>query len=206
LAAADFDPTLPVDRHERAQLQDIVESGSVDDVVGTLWQGEPGETSEVAQPGRWREASPPIGAGGPVVAVSWNDGPRVLVPSARPTGSDVLTALWATLPSATVPDQRVESVDNTEISVHVVALTYAALDQPKSDSLECPDFVKAACGLALGLGLTAGPLFPDLIVSRPRHAPRWLVALRVRSKRAVGPEPRRRTKSPFERCGLFRLS
>ena len=35
---------------------------------------------------------------------------------------------------------------------------------PDGEDLPCTDFLTAACGLAIGVGLTTGPLYPDLMV------------------------------------------
>jgi hypothetical protein len=36
-------------------------------------------------------------------------------------------------------------------------------DRPEDESVACTDFLTAACGLVLGIGLATGPLYPDLI-------------------------------------------
>jgi hypothetical protein len=36
-------------------------------------------------------------------------------------------------------------------------------DRPEDESVACTDFLTAACGLVLGVGLATGPLYPDLI-------------------------------------------
>ena len=43
-------------------------------------------------------------------------------------------------------------------------------DLRRGDEVACIDFLKAACGLMLGIGFTTGPLYPDLMALVP-HLP-----------------------------------
>ncbi len=66
------------------------------------------------------------------------------------------------------------------------AAQIAADDQPAAavDAVSPPerrqraDYLKIAYGLVLSLGLTAGPLFPDLLTSGRVRVPKWLRKLR----------------------------
>ena len=63
------------------------------------------------------------------------------------------------------------------------------------ETLEFPDYIKAACGLALGLGLTSGPLFPDVITSLQGRLPRWASTLKARyARRITGRRPATRSR------------
>ena len=42
----------------------------------------------------------------------------------------------------------------------------------RGDEVACTDFLKAACGLMLGIGLTTGPLYPDLMALFRNFLPR----------------------------------
>ena len=49
-----------------------------------------------------------------------------------------------------------------------------------------PDYLTAACGLALGLGLTTGPLFPDVLALIASRSPRWRRGLPSRASISEG--------------------
>ena len=60
-----------------------------------------------------------------------------------------------------------------------------ALIDRSSETSEAPNYVKAACGLAFGLMMTSGPLFPDLVARLPRRIPKWILALRMQTGRVA---------------------
>ena len=99
--------------------------------------------------------------------------------------------LWATLPSFADSESSASSSAQAAISLGEGPKTSAAASRSSSDSAKSPDYVKAACGLAFGLLMTSGPLFPDLIARLSRRSPKWLAALRARTGRATSPRRRR---------------
>ena len=57
-----------------------------------------------------------------------------------------------------------DDTDRGDLNIPVVApLDLIRLDDRPSDHVTCTDFLTAACGLVLGVGLATGPLYPDLI-------------------------------------------
>src|SRR5262249_28550742 len=75
-----------------------------------------------------------------------------------------LTAILAAAEDEIAPDQ---------ISVSWAALQPASTQEPR----EVPDYLFAVCALVLGLGLSSGPLFPDLLALVPSRPPRGRRAL-----------------------------
>jgi hypothetical protein len=63
--------------------------------------------------------------------------------------------------------------------------------QRVADPTEYPGIVKAACGLVVGLSLTSGPLFADLIAKLPRPIPKWLAPRRLLSAGDEAPASKR---------------
>jgi hypothetical protein len=174
LGAADADPVPPVDRHERGLFQEI---------AGPLWEGATGTT-------QWRDeltsrgspAIPPIegqssdsdSTGGTVVAVSSGGGfPRMATAISHGRRTD-RAALLDSVPSTTGPDTPRPDATAVERSTDLDEAARADQSPASSDQIDVPDYVKAACGLALGLGLTAGPLFPDQVNRVPPPLPEWL--------------------------------
>jgi hypothetical protein len=173
LAAVDAEPTQPVDRRERALLQEIDGLENSDGAQSVAWRSrdtEPETAANLPTPAGTPEYS---GGGGAVVAVLGRGGFPLKVTSGGHGERAGLTELWATLPS----DSDLSGSAEAHISVSGVPLT------TPTEPAEGPDYVKAAFGLAIGVGLTSGPLFPDLVASLPRRIPRWLVAVRPRSGR-----------------------
>jgi hypothetical protein len=186
LAVIDADPTQPVDRHERALSQEIEGLGAGDGAATTASRFGPRDEEPSAVEGDRAGGSGFIATSGPVVAIPGRGGFPFKVTSQGRGQRVQLTALWATLPSAADPESAVPSSAEAKIP-----LAPAAVYRSSSDPLECPDYVKAACGVALGLGMTSGFLFPDVIASLPRRRPKWLVALRARTRRAESPASNR---------------
>ncbi len=94
--------------------------------------------------------------------------------------------LLATLPTL---DDPAESGDPMAGFTDVAAIKIRRADPgPESEDPTCTDFLTAACGLALGVGLTSGPLYPDLMALvrtwLPSRLRRRNLALAVRSGRS----------------------
>jgi len=170
LATSDSDPTPPVDRHERALAQEIStveregESASsvhsfgrrqrtvaqVDDLIA---RSEPGE----------RAVTVVLGAGGFPMKVS----------SQSSGGREGSAALLAALPVSAAPGST-DALPGSFAATENRSVALAAQVSYPAERREYPDYLKAACGLVLGLGLTSGPLFSDLITSLRKRSPRWL--------------------------------
>ena len=94
--------------------------------------------------------------------------------------------LLATLPTL---DDPAESGDPMAGFTDVAAIKIRRADPgPEGEDPACTDFLTAACGLALGVGLTSGPLYPDLMALvrtwLPSRLRRRNLALAVRSGRS----------------------
>jgi hypothetical protein len=204
LASLDFDPTQPVDRHERALSQEIDRLGVDLAAETTTARSDSSGEGATTFPGSLERSTESLRPGEPVIAVSGRGGFPLKV-TAQGRGQPVeLAALWATLPTAANLQGPAPSVAEARIAAPDVPLAPAADNRASADPRECPDYVKAACGLALGLGLTSGPLFSDLIASPGRRVPTWFVALRARVGRA-GPSSLRRIRISNMSAWLRRL-
>ena len=165
LATLLADPAPPVDRHERALSQAIEDSGSeiASDNEAWSWDDSRDLTSMSALP------SGPTTYGTP-------DGTRVATAGLgafplKVTGDESqdtdLESLLATLPGSLDELQTLGVVATTEHERGDISVAVAsAHDSPRTDRV-APNFLTTACGLALGLGLTARPLLPDLLALVP---------------------------------------
>ena len=176
LASIDAEATQQVDRHERAPSQLIEGLEPLGGEPTVAWRSrEPDEGSsgvQANQPGSFGAAD------GSVVDAPGNGGFPMKVTALGRGERAELAALWATLPSFPDAGESFASFEQAEIAM----LERAAIDR-SSETAEAPNYVKAACGLAFGLMMTSGPLFPDLIARLPRRIPKWIVVLRNRSAR-----------------------
>lgn len=177
LALVDAEPTQPVNRLERALSQDIVGAG---DGEQTASRGNAGGDQEFADDtGIWPGSIGTAGTAGPVVSIPGRGGFPLKVTALGRDQRGQFAALWATLPAASNPDGAVSDAALSAISFSDLPIAPVVAYRSVPETLECPDFVKAACGLALGLGLTSGPLFPDLMASLPGRLPKWVSILRA---------------------------
>jgi hypothetical protein len=183
LASSEADLAPPVDRHERALFQEI-EGLPGDDGTG-LTKGRYELTSlglssiSPVEPGGSESNS----TGGTVVAVSHGGGFPLMMTASGHTRRTDRAALLASVPATPTSDTAVADAAQSDRSTAEVQVALAEESHSSTGHSEVPDYVKAACGLALGLGLTSGPLFPDLLTRAPARLPKWL-----RSLRAMGRE------------------
>ncbi len=175
LASVGGDPTPEVDRNERALFQEIerrdVDQGTDRNDKGfELARREPAGTRSDESDGRVRAVS---GAGGLPFEVTG-------LASRRRTD---LSALLASIPPAAAmgePGDEPAETPHWIDTVHSSAIAEATL---RSAVPVYSDFIKAACGLALGLGMSSRALFPDLLASVQMHVPRWLRERRARARK-----------------------
>jgi hypothetical protein len=167
------DLTPPVDRYERALTQDIDERSSDDDdgasASGVRVASTDSPTSAVVQTST---AAQGHRTDEPVVAVTGAGGFRLKVTGLGRAPHAASEALLAALPDA--PNAEAPPSDTRPASVPDLALGGQV---GGTDRSECPDYVKAACGLALGLGLATGPLLADLFAQSRWRRPKWLKSL-----------------------------
>ncbi len=192
LAASDTDPTPPVDRHERALLQEIPNldrendpEHSVDSISRGRWavvqlEDDPSQ----AQSGE-RHVTVVLGAGGfPMKVSSRSSGDRA-----------GLAGLLAALPTPVEPASTAESRPGSFAVADDPSVERTAQVSIPADRREFSGYLKAACGFVLGLGLTSGPLFSDLITSLRTKTPRRLPE--ARTVRDGDGSPRRQRRGPL---------
>jgi hypothetical protein len=154
------DATLAIDRNERAfdlspdgsgagidpQLLPIIMAGSQGEVVRTI----PGALAAGIQ-----DQSTIL------VALRGPGGYPVL--GSAPTQSRGLVDPSAVLATLSPEDAVETPLRGMADLPPLPSLESRGRSGPESEELACPDFLTAACGLVLGVGLTTGPLYPDLV-------------------------------------------
>jgi hypothetical protein len=179
------DPTSPVDRHERALLQDMEGIGTEDDtatpvVLGDLVNSSGDSSSRIESEPQSSETDEDHG----MVRVVSGGGGFPLKVTAPPSGQRAdLAALLAVLPDSNDSKREIPLATGEDITLDEFSVARIEVSTSPTDRLELPDYLKAAYGLVLGLGLTSGPLFPDLMESLRNRAPKWLVGRRARGRR-----------------------
>ncbi len=148
-------PTPAINRAERAFDLITVETAdgsNAEFLLGLTTNGSDGPREDTATVQSTRSSGPLITSRGP-------GGQLAMVSSLR-TGQYLSdpTAVLATLPSedhsALAQQQATAPVPPAELDTGALACS----EEPSGT-----DFVRAACGLMLGIGLTTGPLYPDLM-------------------------------------------
>jgi hypothetical protein len=177
LAASGADLSPPVDRHERALLQEIPNlepENELENTIDSVSRGRRALVQAEEDPARSdpadRYVTVVLGAGGfPMKVTSRSSRDRA-----------GLAGLLASLPA---PVELAPAGDTVPGSLAAAADRSVALPAEVSysaDRRKEPDYLKGICGLLLGLGLTAGPAFSDLISSVRRKTCRWLPHARTR--------------------------
>ncbi|HKI40388.1 MAG TPA: hypothetical protein VKA66_08370, partial [Mycobacterium sp.] len=182
LATSEADLTPPVDRHERGLFQEI--EGLNDGDAANMTERRSQLASVDASAGlpqdqRSPEADP---TEGPVVVLTRGGGLPLKVTGLASGQRADLPALLASLPATSDSERLDAGVEATNLPMAEAGVALAAESPSPSDRPEFPDYIKAACGLALGVGLTSGPLFPDLLTSVRARLPKWMPSFRVREK------------------------
>jgi hypothetical protein len=180
LAADDIDPTPPVDRHERALLQEISTLDREEESASSVYSISPRQRAlaerEDDSPGpeqTERAVTVVLGAGGfPMKVSSRLSGDR--------TG---LAGLLAALPALDAPPSSADALARSLAAPPDRSVELVSEVSSPANRRGYPDYIKAACGLVLGLGLTSGPLFSDLIASVRKRSPRWISRLRSGRRR-----------------------
>ena len=178
IAASMANPTSPVDRHERALVQDVEGIGTADEIAFV----KAGEDQSILLEDEL-QSSETDEDHGTVVVVSGRGGFPLKV-TARPSGQRAdLAALLTVLPDSSDSKRERPLASNEDLTLNQVSVALAAEPTSSTDSPRFPDYVKAAFGLAIGLALTSGPLFTDLMQSLRSRVPIWNVGRRARDRR-----------------------
>jgi hypothetical protein len=173
LAASGTDLTPPVDRHERALLQEIP-------ILDR--ETDPERFIHAIGEGRWavaqsEEESAPADLGERYVTVIFGAGGFPIKVTSRSLRDRAgLAGLLAALPAPAEPPAPAGSPPASLAAIPALPLELTAQVSYPVDRRVYPDYLKAACGLVLGLGLTSGPLVSDLITSLRKKTSRWLPA------------------------------
>lgn len=159
------EPTPSIDRNERAF--DLAAIGSGAEVDAELLLGLTANRSDGN--GEDTPVNPATRTTEPLIALRGPGGLPVMVSSVQ-AGQSLIdrAAVLATLPAPeNLPDPG-------QKLARLPALP--PLDVPgalrRGDEVACTDLLKAACGLMLGIGLTTGPLYPDLMALVRNFLPR----------------------------------
>jgi hypothetical protein len=159
------EPTPSIDRNERAF--DLAALGSGAEVDAELLLGL--TTNRSDGNGEDTPVNPATRTTEPLIALRGPGGLPVMVSSMR-VGQSLIdpAAVLATLPAPeNLPDPGQQLARLPALPPLAVS---GALR--RGDEVACTDFLKAACGLMLGIGLTTGPLYPDLMALVRNFLPR----------------------------------
>ncbi len=173
------DPAPAVDRYERALLQEIDEhdADGGDGPAGRSGQ-EDSPAEESLDPDRASPAEPSGPGDRNFVAIAGlGELPlNVSASVARERAVD-LDALLAALPgsSRSRAEPNLAADEDLAVDPLLVSLTLPASSAP-TERRAAPDYLTSACILAIGMGLTAGPLIPDLLRLIPSRSSRWRIA------------------------------
>lgn len=169
-SSVEVDPAPAIDRHERALADAIATNGldprSADRSASALdSNGEGGDAIDRDGPD-WTGQEPDS-----VVGL----GPLRLMTSRtrRIDRRESLDALYAAMgPAGAIGTIR--AVINGDSTDEVPVLVgFASPESSTDDRRPTPDYLTSACFVALGMGLIARPILPDLIRLLPSHASRW---------------------------------
>jgi hypothetical protein len=173
LATVLADPAPPVDRHERALSQSIDESESDQEsevrrrgleyaqIEGALSPSPTGSTSR-SRAGETCVALAGLGAFPLKVTDLHGPGDRA-----------ELESLLATLPGSLNQEDPATIVAAQDFQEDDISALLAASGRSARADRVAPDYLTTACGLVLGLSLTGGPLFPDILSMISSGSSRW---------------------------------
>jgi hypothetical protein len=175
LATVNSDPAPSVDRYERALSQEIDEhsTGTIEEPL--VRSGRHVDHEAVASRAEEARRSDETGARDRnfVAIAGLGALPLMVSASANRKASTDLEALLVAMPGATRVENgaTVAGHEDSDVDPSVATLT-AQASASQSDGRPAPDYLTSACVLAVGMGLTAGPLIPDLLRLLPRPSSR----------------------------------
>jgi hypothetical protein len=183
----EIDLAPPVDRHERGLFQELDGLGADDEADLGGWRSQ---LASAARPAGLDEDSPASDierSSGSVIALTGGGGFPLKVTGLVGGQRAEAAALLASIPTSST-ERAASRPAEQRGTTDVVPDTLAAQAGGAGDQSDWPDLLRAACGLALGVGLTSGPLFSDLLASVHSRLPKWLRRRRRerRAERAPG--------------------
>ncbi len=169
-SSVEVDPAPAIDRHERALADAIATNGldtrSSDRSASALASnGEGGDAIDRDGPDRTGQEPDSVVGLGPL---------RLMASRTRRIDRQgSLDALYAAMGPAGSTG-TIRSVMNGDSTEEVpVLVQFASPESSAADRRPTPDYLTSACFVALGMGLIARPILPDLIRLLPSHASRW---------------------------------
>ena len=192
LATVMADPAPPVDRHERALSQSIDESESAEDPATKPRRMDYVLDEEGVLSSR-TDSKNRSKAGDTRVALAGLGAFPLKVTDLRGQGDRLeLESLLASASRSASIRTSVRRSSRPRTTTRTTLLAFLHADSgrsPRADDV-APDYLTTACGLALGLGLTAGPLFPDILALIASGSSRWRRGVLSRStSRKPAPTP-----------------
>jgi hypothetical protein len=173
LATILSDLAPPVDRHERALSQSIDESESGDESEPERLRLEYARIENGASSSETHVTNR-SNPGETCVALTGLGAFPLKVTGLRGQGDrEDLESLLAALPGSLSPEDPSEIIASEEFDESDISAWLASSGHTARADHVAPDYLTAACGLALGLGLTAGPLFPDILALITSGSSRW---------------------------------
>ncbi|CEF48391.1 unnamed protein product [uncultured bacterium] len=193
------DLTPAVDRHERGLFQAL---DGLDDNDSAEMPARRSDLASLDRSIMVRDDQGPASvdpAGGAVVALRGGGGFPIKVTGPSSDQRTEVDALLAALPPMPGTTPQAASLEPASVSMARPQIELDAAAHSSSKRSEFTNYVTAACGLALGLGLTTGPIFPDLLAMFQSRLPGWLASLRPRNWVGQSPPFHRRLVGRFRR-------
>ncbi len=173
LATISDDMAPPVDRHERALSQSIDESESDDESEAKLRRLEYAQIEGASSSSQDASTSRSPNGDTCVALAGLGAFPLKVTSLRRPGDDDELESLLASLPRSLEQDDLPTILAAQDHEQDDLSTDIASSSHPATADRVAPDYLTAACGLALGLGLTAGPLLPDILALISSGSSRW---------------------------------
>jgi hypothetical protein len=196
LATIMTDPAPPVDRHERALPQGIdnlASSEEATDAAGYLELTRFARTR--SRPGAGRPAGTGRADDSVVTVAGLGAFPLEVATLSGGASRADLGSLLETLPGPAAGEDLPAIVAEADRSIPNGSLEILVRLRPSTDLDQGPDYLTAACGLALGLGLTSGVLLPDLLALAQSRRPSGRLLTRLLMRGRHHPTPKARSRS-----------
>jgi hypothetical protein len=190
-----LDQTPVVDRHERGLALEIEDRDSEADEGADATSRRNGRLEEaMARAGEPRGSEGSDRGAGTQVAIAGLGALPLKVPGRGNDGRGTdLGALLAALPRSPGNEDLPAVVVGEDHDLDDLSHVLVSPDSSAGDGRPAPDYLTAACALALGMGLTTGPLLPDLLRLIPTRSPRWHIVPAGAARFFGGSKSRKRT-------------
>jgi hypothetical protein len=164
LATVLFDPAPPVDRHERALSQEIDELGSEESGNASARHQDLTRVESTPSGAQEEQSGQTDGSDGTLVAATGVGAfPLKVTALAGQDRRADLDALLEALPESLAQGDLPARLADADWPVGELSVALAMSLPTSSQGREAPDYLTTAWGLALGVGLSTGPLLPDFL-------------------------------------------